>query len=1386
MSRSGLYRWLTLLSLLGMVLTTLALPAQVQVALAVPTKVVVAGNFQSELGDSDWNPASTVTQMSAGANDGIYRYSATIPNGNWEYKITENDGARWVPDGPNRNLNGNGSQVRFYYDASDSYIADSRSQVIAAVAGSFQSELGCSGDWQPWCLRSWLKDSNGDGIYTFETTAIPVGSYEFKVALNESWDVNYPANNLSFSVPNAGMPVRFSFAPNNGNAIVVSVGNTSAPDNNVEWDGLRHDSRDMLYRTPGGAVPTGTPVTIRFRTFHNDVTAVRLRVYDLNANNQRFYEMTPAATDVSCYQSNLTDRSCDFWAATITSSNPNNLWYRFIIVDGTDTDYYADNTAALDGGLGRTSDDLEDRSYALMFYDPAFSSPDWAKSAVIYQIFPDRFRNGDTRNDPRTGDSRYDDPVIALDWNALPEGYCRHYSDANTNCPWRFDTTPPSWSPTIEGPRGRDYFGGDLRGVTQRLDYLKQMGVTAIYFNPIFAAKSNHRYDTADYYQIDPALGTLSDFRRLVSAAEARGIRVILDNVFNHMSSDSAFFDRYGYYSTVGACEASNSPYRSWFNFRAPGANDPSPCAPSTAGGNDTYYNGWFGFDSIPEIRKTTPAVQDYFLTGSNSVSRYWLKQGAAGWRLDVMGDASFPAGYWETFRQVVHDTRSDSLIIGELWQKDSTLLRHLRGQTADTTMNYRLRDAVLGLLAPGNFDAKGFGDSGRSITPSEFANRIAAIREDYPDAAFYTLMNLLGSHDTERILWTLTPGPETRADKEFNAANLAEGKRRLQVASLIQFTMPGAPTVYYGDEVGVTGDDDPDDRRTYPWSDTGGRPDNALLSHYRELAKHRNHFRALTAGDLQMLLADDANGTVAYGRKLGNDAALVVVNRSNQTRTIDVPVAGYIPNDTRFAVTYCVANANIALWHDVKDGALRITLEPMSAALLTSYQADLTAPAAPSGLQVTNEGDAQISLSWNSVSDAAGYNVYRSPVSGGGWVKVNASPLSGTSFTDTGLRNARLFYYVVRAVDSVGNESASSSEVTALPRYQIGWANLQWPPTLTHTISPSNRTASVYGQVWINGATSAAGPTQGLIAQLGYGPVGSNPATSSAWIWVDAVFNVDAGNNDEFVASLLPETTGTFDYVYRYSTTAGRDWLYADRNGPVPSGNLPPNPGKLTVNSSGDTSAPSTPTGLNVVSASPGGITLNWNAASDNVAVYGYEVRRSATAGGPYTRVGISTSTSFTDNGVSQSESYFYVVRAIDTSFNRSGDSNEVRATADLRVVTVTFNVTVPTPVEDAVGRSVYIAGSLNRLIGGLPEWNAGGVVLTQVSPTQWTITLSGLESTQIEYKYTLGLWDYVEKDGSCGEIPNRTLTLSYGSTGTMQVNETVPNWRNVEPCGN
>ncbi len=1361
-----------------------------------PASVTLVGDLQSELGcGTDWDPACAVSHLTYDASDDVWQGTWGLPAGAYQYKVALNDswnenyGANAAPNGANINLNlASPGTVKFYYDHKTNWITSSVNDVIVTAPGSYQSELGCPTDWMPDCLRSWLEDPSGSGVYSFSTTSIPPGSYEAKAAINESWNENYGQGgapngaNIPFTVQMPGSTVTFKYTPSN-HVLDISVKSPGpSPDNDIWWDGLRHDSRDTLYRTPGGAVPAGTSVTLRFRTYHNDVTGVQVRLYDLNAGAQRIENMSLAASDVSCYQPGLL-YTCDFWAYTLSNAAPDNFWYRFIITDGTKKAYYADDTAALDGGLGSPSDSVVDNSYALMFYDPTFQAPAWAKNAVIYQIFPDRFRSGNPRNDLQTGAVRYDDPVLKLPWGVLPEGYCRGYSDAAATCTWRYGPPPPWGVGQPETPRGRDYYGGDLKGVDQELDYLKTLGVNTLYFNPIFDAGSNHGYDTQNYYRIDPAFGTQEDWDKLVRHADKLGIRILLDGVFNHMSSDSPFFDRYSHYASLGACESLNSPYRSWFTFHNVAAGS-GPCA-GASGPNSATYDGWFGFDTIPVLNKTLQQVQDYFINNTDSVAKHWLDAGASGWRLDVMGDPSFPTGYWEAFRSAVKTENPNALIIGELWQKDSTLLRFLRGDRADTTMNYRLRDAVMGLLSAGPYDGKGFGDSGRVLSVSEFANRLASIREDYPDATFYSLMNLLDSHDTARLLWVVTPGSNNRAEKEFNAANLTVGKQRQEIASLIQFTLPGAPTIYYGDEVGMTGNDDPDNRRTYPWLDKGGQPDFALYTHYQALARLRKANSALTSGDFRILFTNDASEIVAYGRKTAFQAALVVINRSSAVQTVSIPLAGYVPDGVRFSSLYGVANSG-SLRLAVAGGQISLTLNPQSAWLLaTAAKVDLLPTVAPTGLSVTNEGDGSLSLAWNSVPGAVAYNLYRSPVSGGGWIRVNSAPLTQMNFSDAGLRNTQLFYYVVTALDSAGNESAFSGETSGMPHLSIGWANLQWPPTVSHTISVVNRTANIYGQVWINGYTDQPGPTPGLRAQVGFGPLGSNPTGSAAWTWVEAGFNSNSGNNDEFVASFLPETTGSFDYVYRYSTTNGRDWLYADLNGPIASGAQPSNPGKLTVLSSGDTTPPAAPTNLLVSGSSPFAIDLAWDSVQGDASLYGYEVLRSPAPGEPFILLARLTGTSYSDANVTEGSTYRYVVRALDYSFNRSGFSNEVSATAQLRTVTITLNVTVPTST-DGTGKNVYIAGFLDRLDGGLPQWDPAGVSLTRIDATHWTITLTGKETTQIEYKYALGAWDFVEKDSACGEIANRTLTLSYGSNGIQMINDLVMNWRNVSPCGN
>ncbi len=506
---------------------------------------------------------------------------------------------------------------------------------------------------------------------------------------------------------------------------------------------------------------------------------------------------------------------------------------------------------------------------------------DWARGALVYQIFPDRFFNADPANDPspeaeqgtegaaayRYGDV-YGNPVLPKAWEELPEGFCRAYQGV----------------PCDEEPLGRDFYGGDLAGITAKLDDLEALGVTVLYLNPVFAAPSNHRYDTSSYEFIDPDLGTQEEFDELVREAEARGMRVLLDGVFNHVSSDSPWFDRERRYAESGACEAADSPYRGWFTFRPPAGSEPSPCAATTADGDDTYYTGWFGFDTIPEVIEG-PDVYDLY-TGPDGVVQRWLEAGIGGWRLDVMDNLSH--GFMRRIREAVKAADPDALVLGEQWHDTSAWLL---GDEADSTMNYRFRRAVIGLL---NGDTPDLDGAIVGLTPTQFASRMEGVLEDYPRPAWDALLNLVDSHDTTRILWTLTPGRDNPAEKE-SGPNLQTGKARLRQLAALQLTWPGMASVYYGTEAGLTGHDDPDDRRPYPWD----ARDEDLLGWYRSLGTLRAEHAAFRDGDLVFVHADDEDGTLAFLRRTDDAAGLTVLNLSDAERTVEIDVAGRLPNGT-------------------------------------------------------------------------------------------------------------------------------------------------------------------------------------------------------------------------------------------------------------------------------------------------------------------------------------------------------------------------------------------------------------------------------------------------------------------------------------------------------
>jgi glycosidase len=814
----------------------------------------------------------------------------------------------------------------------------------------------------------------------------------------------------------------------------------------VNLAALGHDGQSDVYRVPTGVVSPGEAVTVRFRTAADDVDTVTLRLTDQANGVQRLLPMRRVARAVSCYQAALARTRCDFWQAAVHAAAVGVLSYRFIVRQGEDSAYYADSPAQFGAtGAGSRSDAPND--YRIHVVMPRFPVLPATKDGVMYQIMPDRFDNGDSFNDISVTRPRYDYPAPANPtpaqaaaamaakaqrrvWTELPEGSCRDHVNSSAPC--------------TELALGRDYFGGDLLGITQKLPYLQRLGVTVIYLTPVFASKSNHAYDVEDFTHVDPVFGGDAGLATFLSQAHQDGMRVILDLPFDPSSSDSPYFDRYHHYPVTGACEDPKSTYRSWFTFHNLPAGTAGPCAGDRPGRYATY-DGWGGtVDTLPLFRKKDRSdpvgafspISDYFYRGQNSIAHRWLAFGVDGFRLDSMQDRSFPPAYWQQFRTVIKVAKPDAPLVAEGWQFADNL-RLTSGDQADTSMGYRFRAAVLSMLGAVG-DDKGFpGDGDPNVPVSQFVAAMRSIRQDYPDATYRTFMNLLGSHDTARLRWMLTPGQYNREDRESNAANVVAGIAAEKVAATIQFTLPGMPSIYYGDEVGVTGSDDPDNRRTFPWTGTTGCAasndycgggDHDLLGFYSALIALRKSHPVFRDGDAHYLLADDQAQTLVYAMRTRGDMAIVLVNRSTAARTVNVPTAAVVRDGVDFVPTV----GREATAATTEGGRLAATIPAMTAQVLVARPGQrITPPPAPMRVRAAGWSRGRLRIGWDAVGGAASYQIYRSPLAGGGYQLVGT--VTQTSFVDTVNRPGTDYHYVVKAVDRSGNVGDSSADVAAV-----------------------------------------------------------------------------------------------------------------------------------------------------------------------------------------------------------------------------------------------------------------------------------------------------------------------------------------------------------------
>ncbi len=554
---------------------------------------------------------------------------------------------------------------------------------------------------------------------------------------------------------------------------------------------MLHDSHKAFFRQPMGPAPAGSKVTIRFQC--DEATAVILRTWQ---DEELCYAMLNLGGDV--------------WeTAVVLPETPGLYWYRFIVYrkDGH-TVVYGNQPDHLGGeGLPYTAGEAE--SFQITVYDNGFTTPGYFHGANIYQIFPDRFCRAKTA----AKDDR-EDRYIHENWDEemISVGDMRggKYQEL-------------------------DFYGGNLNGVKEKLPYLKSLGVDVIYLNPIFRARSNHRYDTGDYSKIDPLCGTEDEFQILCEEAKALGMRVLLDGVFSHTGEDSVYFNHFGHYPNLGAYQGESSPYYDWYTFKK----------------FPEDYRAWWGILSLPELRKDNPDYQKFMFKDEEGIVPQWIHKGACGWRLDVADELSMD--FLRKLRKAAHKADPEAVVLGEVWEDASNKVAYgemrcyCTGDTLDSVMNYPLREAILDFA------------TGKS-TAHDFVRLVKHQAEVYPAQFRYALMNLVGSHDRPRALNMLVdkgcmdlPKDEQQHIRlTVEEYDLAVKRYRMCVDLLC--ALPGCPTIYYGDEAGLCGCHDPWNRRPFPW----GREDKALTKYVANKLNHRRQSDVLKYGLCDIVATDD------------------------------------------------------------------------------------------------------------------------------------------------------------------------------------------------------------------------------------------------------------------------------------------------------------------------------------------------------------------------------------------------------------------------------------------------------------------------------------------------------------------------------------------------
>ena len=586
---------------------------------------------------------------------------------------------------------------------------------------------------------------------------------------------------------------------------------------------ILYDSKQLMYKDPFGTLIPGQTCTLHIH-IPSSVQATNVTcefLYEDNSHAKSVgmsYKMKKGPYDIFEGKFSLEYRGLYFYYFQITTRTGGFRLFKA----GNDTNMEAGDT------------------WQVSCIPEDFTTPDWAKGATIYQIFPDRFHKSGK-----------------CDLTGKLEPYTVHKN-------WYEEV---DWRPTPDGHvLNNDFYGGNFKGITEKLDYIASLGASILYLNPIGKSFSSHRYDTGDYKTPDPMLGTIADFKAMCDAAHKLGMKVILDAVYSHTGSDSLYFNKKGTFPGEGAFNSKESPYYNWYQFH----NWPNS------------YNSWWSFDTLPTVNKMHPDFLDYIIRDEDSVVAHWLRLGADGFRLDVVDE--LPNEFVDMLKKRIREIKPDALLIGEVWEDASNKSaygvrrRYFVDGTLDSCMNYPFRTAILNYT-------KGRDDGYR------FRDDVMSIVENYPPQVVACNMNLLGTHDTSRILTALVDdfdgSREEKARRHLSRNDYDLAQERLIMASFLQYTLPGCPSLYYGDEAGMEGYKDPFNRRTYPW----GHEDYTLLDHYRRLGRMRREQEPLRLGDISFFHAEDRK--LGFQRSYNGKTLRIYTNRSRNSW--DIPSSGKI-----------------------------------------------------------------------------------------------------------------------------------------------------------------------------------------------------------------------------------------------------------------------------------------------------------------------------------------------------------------------------------------------------------------------------------------------------------------------------------------------------------